>query len=189
MFLSGNLRLESSNPRKFGQNWAGKRRQKLNQHLRQDLVGSKPPKTLQNDRSIQRQIGDVFWEIFEFMVDRRKIEGKFVINLALDTNMLWGNPLGWPDLSRIFAGTEGKAVEGGEGMKSSNTRTRRTRRTHAHKSRYTPITHAGGNRSNIIPRIGVGRSSLSTPTTGDEVLGEILTTWGRETENPRPCTT
>src|SRR3954469_20355679 len=44
------------------------------------------------------------------MVDRRKIEGKFVINLAPDTNMLWGNPLGWPDLSRISAGIEGKAV-------------------------------------------------------------------------------
>ena len=47
------------------------------------------------------------------MVDRRKIEGKFVINLALDTNMLWGNPLGWPDLSRISMENEGKAVDGG----------------------------------------------------------------------------
>ena len=64
----------------------------------------------------------------------------------------------------------------------------KTTNTHS-KTRYTPTSHAGGNRSNIIPRIGVGRSSLSTPTTGDEVLGEILTTWGRETENPRPCTT
>src|SRR3954462_9586354 len=104
VFLSGNPRLESSNPRKFGQNWAGKRRQKLNQHLRQDLVGSKPQITLQNDRSVQRQIGAVFWEIFEFMMDSRKIGGKFVINLALDTKMVWGNPLGWPDLSRISTG-------------------------------------------------------------------------------------
>ena len=181
MFLSGNPRLKSSNPRKTGQIGLGKRKIKLDQHLRQDLVGSKPQITLQNDRSIQRQIGAVFWEIFEFMVDRRKIEGKFVINLALDTKMLWGNPLGWPDLSRIPRETRGKAVVGG-----------RRDENHEHtqtKTRYTPIPHAGGNRSNIIPRIGVGRSSLSTPTTGDEVLGEILTTWGRETENPRPCTT
>ena len=110
VFLSGNPRLESSNPRKFGQNWAGKRRQKLNQHLRQDLVGSKPPKTLQNDRSIQRQIGAVFWEIFEFMVDRRKIGGKFVINLALDTNMLgvtpWGGPI-FHESRRNRGGREG----------------------------------------------------------------------------------
>ena len=98
--------------------------------------------------------------------------------------MLWRNPLGWPDLSRISTRNEGKAVVGdeiGEGDENHE-------HTHS-KTRYTPTPHAGGNRSNIIPRIGVGRSSLSTPTTGDEVLGEILTTWGRETENPRPCTT
>src|SRR3954463_16730213 len=123
MFLSGNPRLESSNPRKFGQNWAGKRRQKLNQHLRQDLVGSKPPKTLQNDRSIQRQIGAVFWEIFEFMVDRRKIGGKFVINLALDTKMLWGNPWVGPIFHEFHEKRGGKRWSGEEGMKTTNTRT------------------------------------------------------------------
>jgi len=86
--------------------------------------------------------------------------------------LLWGNPLGWPDLSRISTGNEGKAVDGGRGDEN-----------HEH----THTNH--DNRSNIIPRIGVGRSSLSTTNNGDEMLGEILTTWGRETENPRPCTT
>src|SRR4051812_44726823 len=140
VFLRGNSRLESSNPRKFGQNWAGKCKQKLNQHLRQDFVGSKPQITLQNDRSIQRQIGAVFWEIFEFMVGRRKIKGKFVINLALDTNMLEGNPSGWPDLSRISARIEGKAVEGGKGMKSTNARTQNTIHTD-NSRRWQPVQH------------------------------------------------
>ena len=118
------------------------------------------------------------------MVDRRKIGGKFVINLALDTKMLWGNPGVGPIFDEFHEERGGKRwsedeIEGGD-ENHEHTQT---------KTRYTPIPHAGGNRSNIIPRIGVGRSSLSTPTTGDEVLGEILTTWGRETENPRPCTT
>src|SRR3954463_15584551 len=97
--------------------------------------------------------------------------------------MLGGNP----GVGPIFHEFHEKRVESG-GRRMKSRKTMKTTNTHT-KTRYTPTPHACGNRSNIISRIGVGRSSLSTPTTGDEVLGEILTTWGRDTENPRPCTT
>src|SRR3954467_12776588 len=115
---------------------------------------------------------------------KEKIGGKFVINRALDTNMLGGNPGVGPIIHEFHEKRGGKRWSGNEIEEGDEIR------EHKHtKTRYTPTPHAGGNRSNIIPRIGVGRSSLSTPTTGDEVLGETLTTWGRDTENPRPCTT
>src|SRR4051812_43018481 len=97
--------------------------------------------------------------------------------------MLWGNPWVGPIFHEFHEKRGGKRWSGDETEEGDENH------EHTHtKTQYTP-THAGGNQCNIISRIGVGRSSLSTPTTGDEVLGEILTTWGRETENPRPCTT
>src|SRR4051794_14819828 len=99
------------------------------------------------------------------MMDREKIEGKFVINLALDTNMLGGDPLGWPDLSRIRWESRGKRWKGRGGEIHEHTREELDEHTHA-KTRYKPIDHAGGNRSNTIPRIGVGQDTLPRQTTG-----------------------
>ena len=45
--------------------------------------------TKSKDRS-EGKLGLFFGGIFDFKVEKRKIGGKFVINRALDTNMLWG---------------------------------------------------------------------------------------------------
>ena len=93
---------------------------------KQQIYGPKPRKTHQIQRSIRRQIGALFGGIFDFKVEKRKIGGKFVINRALDTNMLGGNPGVGPIFHEFHekrGGRGGRGMKSRKAMKTTNTRT------------------------------------------------------------------
>ena len=83
----------------------------------------------------------------------------------MDTHCYGVDPLGWPDLSRTPWESRGKWWKGEGDEIHEHTREELDEHTHT-KTRYKPIAHAGGNRSNTIPRIGVGQDTLPRPTTG-----------------------
>ena len=89
--------------------------------------------TKSKDRS-EGNLG-LFWGIFDFMVDRRKIEGKYAINLALDTNMLGVTPWG----GRIFHESPGNrgGSEGDEEGGETHELTRKELDEHTHTHTHT----------------------------------------------------
>jgi hypothetical protein len=81
--------------------------------------------------------------------------------------LLLGVTLG---VARSFTNSRGNQDEGEceEGrMKSMDSHAKNSMNTRTHtKTRYKPMAHAGGNRSNTIPGIGVGQDTLPRPTSG-----------------------
>ena len=96
--------------------------------------------TKSKDRS-EGKLG-LFWWDFRFYGDRRKIGGKFVINRALDTNMLGGNPGVGPIFHEFH---EKRGESGGRGKKGMKTTNTRTQNTHAHTNTHTPKSIVTGN--------------------------------------------
>ena len=83
------------------------------------------------------------------MVDRRKIEGKYAINLALDTNMLGVTPWGGP-IFHESRGNRGVSEWKGEGVEiHEHTREELDEHTHTHENtiqadssrRWQPVQH------------------------------------------------